>query len=437
MTTAEVVHGRCPEALARFPDCFFDAVITDPPYDLTSGGAGGFMGKKWDATGVAFDPETWRAVLRVLKPGGHLLVFGATRTYHRMACAVEDAGFEIRDSLHWIYGTGFAKSMDVAKAVDRHLGATREVIAVREAKVGFDPQGLGGGGWSAGMVRVTRPATAEAARWEGWGTALKPSHETIVCGRKMGADPGHEPVLLARRALEGTVAGNVLKYGTGGLNVDGCRVEGVKDVPASPRRAAQGPAFGDLSRDPGTGSGWDPLAGRWPPNILFTHHPGCQPEDCAGGCPVAELDRQSGVLTSGKNPVKMVSGGDREGNRGAAYGTESRPAGTPMIFYGDTGGASRFYPCFRYAPKAPSRERPRTEDGVMHPTVKPVALMRWLVRLVVPPGGRVLDPFAGTGTTGQACQQEGVSYVLIEALEEYVRLIRSRLAQPSLFEEWA
>ena len=255
---------------------------------------------------------------------------------------------------------------------------------------------------------LTAPATEDAARWEGWGTALKPAHE---------------PIVLARKPLIGTVVANVLEWDTGGLNIDGCRVEGKKGIPASPRRAAQGPAYSDLGNDPGTGSGWDPDTGRWPANVLLS-------EDAA-----AEMDEQTGILTSGTGAVKKATG--KGGTRSASIGAESRLPGTPNIEYGDSGGASRFFPVFRYQPKAPPRERPKA-GGIAHPTCKPVALMRWLTRLVTPPGGLVLDPFAGSGTTGEACILEGFRYVLIEREAAYIELINQRLRkhleQPSLFD---
>jgi len=429
--SSEVIQGDCLDVMKKFPDDYFDSCVCDPPYAL------GFMGKSWDkfdtasaaqgpkagATGKAHSHglayndahvfqewcERWASeVLRVLKPGAHLLAFGGSRTWHRLACAIEDAGFEIRDSLHWMYGSGFPKSLDISKAIDKHLGADREPgspgrYASRRPRadvpaVSAYHDGVG----SAASALVSESATAAAAAAEGWGTALKPAHE---------------PVVVARKPLaEKTVAANVLAYGTGGLNIDGCRVEGIKDVPASPRRAPQGPAYGDLGKDPGTGSGWDRNTGRWPSNILLTHSGNCKqtgikqvrssqpatfhraaaenegntsaaygkesrPEghvtpgyggpdgmetveswSCDDSCPVAELDRQSGMLTSGTGAVKRTSG---KGYRPEILGAESRPGGTEMLCYGDTGGASRFYPCFRYQAKAPSSERPKVARTIL------------------------------------------------------------------------
>jgi site-specific DNA-methyltransferase (adenine-specific) len=360
--------------------------------------------------------EQWAAeCLRVLRPGGHLLAFGGTRTYHRLACAVEDAGFEIRDSLHWLYGSGFPKSKDVGKAIDKAAGAEREVLQRirtkgggteqrnrRQAEVhGYRPDGYQKG---ENVLDVTAPATDAAARWDGWGTALKPAHE---------------PIVLARKPLTGTVAGNVLEHGTGAINVDGCRVGMSKDVPASPRRAPQGPAYGELGNDPGTGSGWDAGTGRWPPNVLLTHSADCN-GDCAPDCPVAELDQQSGHLIGCGGPKRTDSGETSMFGIGQPGQTYERQGG----------GASRFFPCFRYQAKAPSSERPRLADGTAWPTVKPLELMRWLVRLVTPPGGTVLDPFAGTGTTGQACALEGFHAVLIERDPAALALAQQRLSRP-------
>ena len=401
-----------------------------------------------------------------------MVAFGGTRTYHRLACAIEDAGFEVRDSLHWMYGSGFPKGLDVSKAIDKAAGAQREVTGPPTRHGGGTNGVYAQDAWTqanqATMGAVTAPATEDAARWQGWNVALKPAHE---------------PIILARKPLsEGTVAANVLHWGTGALNVDGCRVEGVKDVPASPRRAEQGPAYGELGNDPGTGSGWDPNTGRWPPNLLLTHsadcrqagtrrvkvvgatahqahhavegiahgatpheHPGYRDQDgtetvqaftCAPGCPVAGLDAQSGNVRSSGKYVKGTHGIDPAGGtRGAApFGNDGSTAPT----YGDAGGASRFFPAFTWSPeydlpfmyqaKAPKKERPVVEGLPGHPTVKPLELMRWLVRLITPPGGLILDPFAGTGTTIQAALLEGFRVIGIDDDGDSIARIRVRLA---------
>ena len=356
-----VHHGDCLEVLATLPDASVDAVVTDPPYGL------GFMGREWDDRPPG---EPWaRECLRVLKPGGHLLAFGGTRTWHRLACAVEDAGFEIRDSIAWVYGSGFPKS--------RNLDG----------------------------------------EWEGWGTALKPAFEPIVVGRK---------------PLAGTVAVNVQLHGTGALNIDGCR------VPMSEADAEEINTMGGFGR---AGAYYDktnaaahflqgtPIrtgakaheTGRWPANVVLDESQ------------AAALDEQSGERPAGGkvtgNQTAQTGDSGIYGRFGAA---ENRP-------YGDTGGASRFFPTFRYEAKAPSSERPRV-DGIAHPTVKPLALMQWLVRLVTPPGGVVLEPFAGSGATAEACVTEGFRCIAIEREADYLPLIRQRLDKPiqiSLFGETA
>jgi len=368
----------------------------------------------WSGNGFQDWCRLWaQECLRVLKPGGHLLAFGGGRTHHRMTCAIEDAGFEIRDSLHWIYGSGFPKSMDVSKAIDKAAGAEREVIAegraVKRMIPGADQDRTGS--WIKDNGRefiptVTTAATKEAATWEGWGTALKPAHE---------------PIVVARKPLIGTVAANVLEYGTGALNIDGCRVahvseadraESVKknqhaDFGSAPR---QNHIFGDMSQEaPGN---YDGSVGRWPPNVLLS-------EEVA-----LEMDIQSGAT------VSRIGKPRRSDVPGDGYGMVHTGAE-----YDDTGGASRFFPCFKYQAKAGKKERP-TVDGISHPTCKPVALMQWLVRLVTLPGGIVLDPFAGSGTTGEAALEEGFNCILIEREPDYIKLIRERLnrREPTLWD---
>lgn len=371
--------GNCIDVLRTIDAESIDACVTDPPYEL------GFMGKKWDAAGVAFDPATWQEVLRVLKPGGHLLAFGGTRTYHRMTCAIEDAGFEIRDSLHWLYGSGFPKSLNISKAIDKAAG---EAVVVGKA---FNMKGK------------NDDRALEAARWEGWGTALKPAHE---------------PIVLARKPIDGTVAANVLEYGTGGINIEACRVASGDALVRPPIQRRDNAVFGL-----GLGLGrQDEPAGRWPPNLLLTHDLECG-DECTPGCPVAELDRQSGVLVAGTAVRRHVG---HSTSHGASFGVSgSRDlAMREDVTYGDSGGASRFFPCFRYVAKPSKRER---GEGNIHPTVKPIALMRWLCKLVTPPGGVVLDPFMGSGTTGVAAVQELFRFLGIEREEEYFKIAADRI----------
>lgn len=366
------------------------------------------MGKAWDNGAVAFDPATWEQALRVLKPGGHLLAFGGTRTFHRLTCAVEDAGFEIRDCLMWLYGSGFPKSLDVSKAIDKAEGAEREVVGVgRPVKrmiPGADQDRTGS--WIKDNGRefvpsTSRPATPEAAAWEGWGTALKPAWE---------------PIIMARKSLRGTVAGNVRRYGTGAVNIDASRIgssvggeragERAGEPSAERRYAGRGSTTFSLLPGP---RGGDAL-GRWPANIAL--------DEAAA----ALLDEQSGERGgSGK-----ASGPSLRGVHGSvALGVyNGLPDEREPAFYGDRGGASRFF----YVAKADSEERSRGLSWRnQHPTVKPVSLMSWLVRMVTPPGGTVLDPFLGSGTTAIAAIGCGFNWIGIEREAEYVELARQRI----------
>lgn len=412
-------HGSNKDILPTFPDASFDSIVTDPPYEL------GFMGKGWDSSGIAYDVDVWRECFRVLKPGGHMLAFGGTRTWHRIAVAIEDAGFEIRDSIAWMYGSGFPKSVDVSKAIDKARGAERTKVRVDASQV-RNPKAAGGG--RDGAKGATRPwiekalevgyhekdsdqaATPEAQEWEGWGTALKPAFE---------------PIIVARKPLAGTVAANVLAYGTGAINIDACRVQTFSDGPGSTPKAVDGgkrtAMAGDMDR-----VDYDGSKGRFPTNVLLDESQ------------ATALDAQTGTLTSGTGAVKRASSATRDGNRGAALGKESRAEGTEMVSYGDSGGASRFFPTFRYVAKAPGVERPEV-DGVAHATVKPLDLMRWLVRLVTRRGGHVLDLFAGSGTTGEAALLEGMECTLIELEADHLPLILARVRKPlqtSLFGDW-
>ena len=363
-----------------------DAVVTDPPYELA------FMGRKWDSSGVAYDTIVWGEALRVLKPGGHLLAFGGTRTWHRLAVAIEDAGFEVRDSIAWMYGSGFPKSLDVSKAIDKMAGAERVPNgAYTSTACDFIQQGEacpGHGDESSLSSTVihtlpTAPATPAAQQWQGWGTALKPAFE---------------PIVVARKPLDGTVAENVLRHGTGALNIDGSRIAGLADRPGTtpPSTGDRNAMSGDLPR-----MDYEPNAkGRWPANVILDESQ------------AAELDRQSGVSVSKSGGVA----GWQDEYVGGSY--------TPIARTGhnDTGGASRFF----YVPKANASERPRDGDTA-HPTVKPLDLMRYLVKLVTPPGGTVLEPFAGSGATIEAALDEGFHVIGIELTDEYLPLIQQRI----------
>jgi len=407
-----LVRDDCTEAMKRLPDASVHSVVCDPPYHLTSiverfskpdaapvkvpeGGSGvyarsskGFMGKVWDGGDVAFRVETWREVFRLLKPGGHLLAFGGTRTYHRMACAIEDAGFEIRDSIHYTYGSGFPKSHAVDKNVPEE----------------------------------------HAAAWKGWGTALKPAHEIIV---------------VARRPLEGTVAKNCLKHGTGAYNIDACRVPG----PPSQGGSTSG------ATALGQGSGWNAHvnrptaidrsmeAGRWPANFILSHDVNCSDEGCEQGCPVAALDEQSGAKKASFSRNR-TAGARPFNNNGQPTDYTSEKIDVEET----TGGASRYFNVlpieaedfapFYYTAKASRREREaglsdlKGEDKKPandHPTVKSLALMEWCVSLVTPPEGVVLDPFMGSGSTGIAALRSGFNFIGMEADEHYMDIAEARI----------
>lgn len=417
MTT--IIHGDCIEVMATMDAASVDAIVCDPPYEL------GFMGKRWDGTGIAFDPATWEACLRVLKPGGHLLAFSGTRTSHRMVCAIEDAGFEIRDSLVWMFGSGFPKSLDVGKAIDKAAGAEREVVGIRPSPDG-NPRKRGKSdkyaqdGWTktnaVGFLSETAPATDAAKQWDGWGTALK---------------PGHEPICLARKPLTGTVAANVLTHGTGALNIDGCRIETEE---ALGRLNHSTSTFNHKNTTPWVDNSGG--KGRWPANVVLDE------------ISAAQLDAMSGERGS---TLKKPYGDQTRFGKHGIY--SDGPNGT-VFGYDDTGGASRFF----YCAKASRSERNAGLDGMPdvysymvengsktsgldgkryerttvhkngHPTVKPISLMRWLVRLVTPPGGTVLDPFTGSGSTGCAAALEGLTFIGIEQDAEYVEIARKRIA---------
>lgn len=411
--------GDMLDVLARLPEASVDSVVCDPPYHLTSivkrfGGkraapakhgtdgafaraTRGFMGQQWDGGDVAFRVETWAAVLRVLKPGGHLVAFSGTRTYHRMACAIEDAGFEIRDQLAWMYATGFPKSHDVAKGIDKLMGAERRVVGterVRDIRNGHG-RGVGDGIHAASRAapvyfdrEITAPGSDEAAAWQGWGTAVKPAWE---------------PIAFARKPLsEGSVAANVLKWGTGAIHVGACRV----GEDGGTRGCTPGPSGGILGDGLNGAFGERvPGLGRFPANVL---HDGSDEV-------VAAFPAEAGACAPASGP--SLRGRNESVSRGHFNGL---PADRSPAFHGDSGSAARFF----FSAKADGDDR----LGSKHPTVKPVDLMQWLVRLVTPPKGVVLDPFAGTGTTGEAAWREGFDAILVERDPAYAEDIRRRMA---------
>lgn len=402
-----------------------DSIVTDPPYEL------GFMGKKWDNTGIAYNVELWKECLRVLKPGGHLLSFGGTRTWHRIAVAIEDAGFEVRDSIAWMYGSGFPKSLDIAKAIE---GKITTGSSNKKDFKNLNGEQVARGDWgiaaqqfthgqrdtnydlTAGETRLGKleATTPEAQQWEGWGTALKPAFE---------------PIIVARKPLIGTVAENVLTHGTGGLNIDGSRVgtnEGVVTFDRT-KRKEEGNTY-----DLGTVTGERKSnQGRWPANVIL--------DEYTAGL----LDEQSGKLTSGKLNTSNT--------KTSIFGNEtSERSGT---YEKSEGGASRFF----YVAKASKRDRNEGLEGLpeiraggmsatlegsmltgsgnertttrqnFHPTVKPTTLMEYLIKLVTPPDGLVLDPFTGSGSTGKAAILSGFRFLGIEMTEEYFPIIEGRL----------
>jgi len=463
MTT--LLEGDCRERMKDLPDNSVDSIVTDSPYEL------GFMGKKWDRSGIAYDPAVWTQCLRVLKPGGYLLSFGGTRTYHRMVCAIEDAGFEIRDEVLWIYSTGFPKSLDISKAIDRlaprvgmfdafathflerlsasalsqkdvaayfpsrtggltgcvwnwanganvptlkqwqvlqpllglspewlplieRVEAEREVVGRREVPIGHAFAGpVYGGDSSSKGVDVTIPSTPAAKQWQGWGTALKPAHE---------------PICLARKPLEGTVAANALKYGVGGLNIDGCRVgvdDGDSNIRVNPTKSnGLNSCFGigDVSYARGPA-----VLGRFPANLITD-----------GSEEVVKMFPQTGA-----SRANLVDD-ERRNESGATWiGFGGRR--DPSNSHNDFGGsAARFF----YSAKASPQDRNEGLDVRNgHPTVKPVDLMCYLCRLITPKGGTVLDPFMGSGSTGKAAQMEGFNFIGIELDPEYFKIAKARI----------
>lgn len=426
MNEYKLYLGNCLDHLEFMPDNSVDRIVTDPPYGLS------FMGKKWDYDVPSV--EIWAECLRVLKPGGYLLSFAGTRTQHRMAINIEDAGFEIRDMIAWVYGSGFPKSMDVSKAIDKAAGAKREVVgedpqAARRNKNTSKFSGCYGSIEDKPSCPLTAPATEEAKQWGGWGTALKPALE---------------PITVARKPFKGTIAANVQAHGTGGLNIDGCRVG--DEVVSTHSRGANG-AFpkrpGETSaeesgrkQDQREGLDHSERNGRWPANLI---HDGSDKVLAAFPYTASGKAAAGGHRRTAENMEKgsTVYGG----GRGIAGTSSTDEAGT---LYGDSGSAARFF----YCAKASRKDRnegmqdpgPQFQHGTTlrkventcttgnnHPTVKPTDLMAYLCRLVTPPGGIVLDPFMGSGSTGKAAIREGFQFVGIEMDPEYLAIAEARI----------
>jgi DNA modification methylase len=385
-----ILHGDCLLKLKELEPNSVDAIVTDPPYGLK------FMGKKWDTSVPSV--ELWRECLRVLKPGGHVLSFGGTRTYHHMAMNIELAGFEIRDQLQWIYGSGFPKSTNVALRIDKEAGA------IGNRGKGFNAAGQGISLNQNKELRSDHPEyvppefkTDAAKEWQGWGTALKPANE---------------PIVLARKPLsEKTVAENVLRWGTGAINVDAGRIAAsIEDIKRTNRLNHKGNFDWKHSENTAfkMGQGADISQGRWPSNLLLD-------EDAA-----KMLDAQSGVSksTGGKGRATQKAtlsfgGGERVGG----YEPRLRANAGGL---GDSGGASRFF----YVAKASKHER---GEGNAHPTVKPIKLMQYLIKLITPPKGTVLDPFMGSGSTGVAAKSLGFEFIGIELEPQYAQIAERRI----------
>jgi hypothetical protein len=459
----KLINNDCIEAMKSMPDNSVDSIVTDPPYEL------GFMGKSWDASGIAFNVEVWQEALRVLKPGGHLIAFSGSRTYHRMAVAIEDAGFQIRDQIMWVYGSGFPKSHDISKGIDKRGGsipsqndfgkflqnaksktkftisdinealgrrtsnlwshfigdiqpllptfdqylklkeilkfdnswdhlfideAEREVAGSKKSGIG---SAFGEGEWASGQaqdVDITIPATDEAKQWQGWGTALKPAHE---------------PMVLARKPLEGTVANNVLTWGVGGLNIDATRVSTDDTIPETSNNNIKSNSYASdtSNRERDTTYIQNPQ-GRFPANFIHD-----------GSDEVVAL-----FPSTSPSPRGLITQGGKAGG-GFDVGSSDGTRNTKFQGHGDSGSAARFFYC------AKASKRDRNEGAINnHPTVKPTDLMRYLCRLITPPNGTVLDPFMGSGSTGKAAVIEGFDFIGIDQSAEYVEIAKARI-------EWA
>lgn len=451
--TFNLLLGDCLERLKELPDNSIDSIVTDPPYGLSKQpdmvevlthwlagedykhNSKGFMGKEWDS--FVPGPAVWKECLRVLKPGGHMVAFFGTRTYDIGVLAIRLAGFEIRNQLAWVFGSGFPKSLDVSKAIDKTLGAEREVVGKKTEgrhKYGYSEaarQALGGiahsssRGFVSDPSEITAPATDAAKQWEGWGTDLKPAME---------------PIVLARKPLEGTVAQNVMKYGVGGINIDDCRVEATEEGGRPLRETA--PLRDDVKY------GGNSLAGRLDGTLASS--------------------KAVGSTNQGRFPANFIHDGsdevvslfpDSKGQIAPVKGTEPSRTGQNGIYgtYGRTSfekreeddlSAARFFYCAKTSKKdrnegldhLPDKEwrhegaavpernnRPFLPSKNNHPTVKPTALMKYLCRLVTPPGGTILDPFTGSGSTGKAAMYEGFNFVGIELLEEHMSIAEARI----------
>jgi len=425
----KLVNGNSLGYLKTLEDSSIESVVCDPPYGLSQlkqkeylkimgewarGNFSympkkkGFMGQSWD--GFVPPPSLWSEVLRILKPGGHALVFAGSRTQDLMGLSLRIAGFEIRDCIQWVYGSGFPKSYNIGKAVDKALGNEREVVGIKE-RGSVEEAIKKGVGYTADPANQnnkkvfgygTETITKGSSDWEGWGTALKPAYE---------------PILLVRKPLEGTVVQNTLEYGVGGINIDGCRVGDIVQDTSKNGRSS------DVHKSSVYKSGLKDnvdgkiTVGRFPSNFILSPRDG---EDC----PVDLLDKQSGISksTGGRIGNKDMANFIYGGGKGNSYSKGESG-------FGDVGGASRFF----YCAKASKSERESNQVGKdgkrfnIHPTVKPIKLMSYLVRLITPKGGKVLDPFMGSGTTGLACIEEGFDFLGVELNQDYFEIAKVRI----------
>jgi len=402
-------------------EVFVDSIVTDPPYEL------GFMGRSWDSTGIAFQKETWELCFKVLKPGGHLLAFSGSRTYHRMAVAIEDAGFEIRDQVMWLYGSGFPKSMNVGKALDKKLGNEREVVGTLKSKQDIRSGNYVGTATDTNEYsRIDIPVTKGNSEWEGWGTALKPAHE---------------PLVLARKPLsEKSVVDNVLKHRTGGINIDECRVEG-NDA----KYPDTNPDFRDQGRQSKENMGIDKLSFGQTENVKrkkvvrkSRNENGVWTDDNSGmkseGSEYADADPRgrfpSNIMHDGSDSIKELFEDKSRYFYCAKTSKAERNQGLNNL---PTKKASSM-PGRRNADDMKDSKidndvtgRFVTEKKNIHPTVKPIKLMKYLCRLITPKGGTVLDPFMGSGSTGMAAKEENFEFVGIEKEEEYFNIASARI----------
>ena len=399
----QIIHGDCLQVLRTFPNNMVDSVVTDPPYGLSrepdisevlikwltgedyTHRGGGFMGKTWDS--FVPGPSVWREVYRVLKPGGHALVFAGTRTQDLMTIALRLAGFEIRDVIEWLYFSGFPKSLDISKAFDKRAGAEREIVATvkKLQSYGYEGNNVYGSDIDReGVMKITAPATDLAKKWNGWGTALKPAHE---------------PIILARKPLDGTVADNVERWGTGAINIDGCRIafDGDKPKETTNQNIRNGAYKSDNSE-------------RERDTLYVPSEKGRFPANCVTTEPDAFFGKYFNVTPPelSKKASKRDRNSDWQGNEISL---------TPKKLVEHTN---------KHNISALGRE---TVNRNNHPTVKPTDLMAWLVRLVTPPGGIVLDPFAGSGSTLVAARREGFGFIGIEREPEYVEIARKRAGE--------